>query len=63
MSEALLNIVNTILQSVMKYWQNGPVCMCDEDLMYNVFMLLVVPNTCKNVNKSDQNFSVFDYNM
>ena len=53
MSEALLHIVNTILQSVMKYWQNGPVCMCDEDLMYNVFMLLVVPNTCKNVNKSD----------
>ena len=62
MSEAPLHIVTTILQNVMKYWQNEPVCTCDDDLMYNVFMLLVVPNACKNVYKIDQNFRVFDHN-
>jgi hypothetical protein len=63
MSEGLLPTVNAILQSVMKYWQNAPVCTCDEDLMYNALMLLVVPNTYKNVNEINYNFIVFYYNV
>jgi hypothetical protein len=42
-------MATTVLQSVMKYWQNTPVPMYDVDLVYNLVMLLDVPNTCKNV--------------